>query len=193
MRHRLVTHRPHPSRRASGIGAGVVERPLEVVDDRQPLARPPRPAPRPAAGPSRGRALPQVVQVGQRPAQLGLELGDFRLPRWSAAAGLGTGPVPSSGVADRPRPRRRLLGPRRHSRTRSRLAEGGAELGSGRHPGSAHREVGVDHVVVPAAPRRSRDPAWPCASAGRLAVRRVVDLLELRGQASQPVERGDSS
>ncbi len=129
---------------AAGLGGGVLQRALQVVDDRQPLAAHPRRGVR--LGPAElGRAsLAEVVGVGQCPQPLVLGLGEL-------AAQLVLGPaapveVASGGDAPAGWP-----------------ASAGASLAA-MPPGRCSvmgGELGVDHVVVPAAGRPGDPPGLP--------------------------------
>ena len=89
---RLLVHGANTLEDCIRIGGGVLQRQLEVVDDREPLARDPRhvrpPVPRST---SRAHHFLQVVEVGERPAPSVVELPHPPLELGNATRRIGVG------------------------------------------------------------------------------------------------------
>ena len=206
---RLVAYCPDPVEEGVRIAAGMVQGPFEVVDDRQPLGAIWARSSASLPGHLAIDPLPQVVEVCQRPAQLGLQGSDFaasRLTGLGSLARLGRlGPWPvsvaqgSGGLRSRQLPRPQtafdahsldsLIGtPSSRHAGLGHVGSAGSRAGDSRTPGQLTVKSASITSSSPPGAGPGLDPELsPCRPAGGQG---VVDLLELRRQRAQPVERG---
>jgi hypothetical protein len=68
-RHRLVVHRPHSFQKSYAVVIGVIERSLQVIDDRKPFGGDGGSLQRTHTGQLALVALPKIVEVRQRPSE----------------------------------------------------------------------------------------------------------------------------